>query len=435
MIEFLTDPVLRAPTIGSMLMCFASALGGVLVFLRKESLVGEALSHATYPGVIGGLLFAAFIEVSSPFLLSFYLLGGAFFSALLALYTIHYLERKWRVSSDAALCFVLSTFFGLGITLASYLQTPFPALYRHIQVYLYGQVATMTDIHIVIYALLSFGMITLLLVFYKELQAITLDRHYAKSLGIPVHLIDALVFVLLVSAIVIGIRSVGVVLMSAMLIAPAVGARQFSEKLTPIFFLAGLIGLLSGFLGNFFSVKLSLFYADEHLSFPTGPMIVLVAALFAFLSLLLAPERGLAARFIRGLFFRWNCLKENLLKELWHTQGTASLASLKRYQQVPSWIIWVVLHCLVRDGWIQKNGKVYTLTHSGHQRAQRLVRLHRLWEVYLVDYMGMQAEKVHRSAEEMEHIITPQIEQALDKLLHYPRLDPHHQPIPQDELL
>ncbi len=257
--SFFIDPILRAPTLGCMLMCLASSLIGVVVSLRKQSLIAEALSHASYPGVIVGVLIAGVfsIQESQELSLSCLVLVGAFFTSLLGLWAIRILEKRLRVPSDAALCFVLSTFFGVGLTMASEVQFSFTSLYRQALTYLYGQAATMTDIHIAIYGTLACIVILMIFFLYKELQVITFDQQYAKSLGMRVAIIDMILFTLVALAIIIGIRSVGVVLISAMLIAPAIAARQFTNRLSFLFLLSAFFGLISGFLGNYLSVQLT----------------------------------------------------------------------------------------------------------------------------------------------------------------------------------
>jgi manganese/zinc/iron transport system permease protein len=438
-LEYFSDSVLRAPVIGCMLMCLASSLVGVIVFLRKESLLGESLSHAAYPGVILGIIFAGLFDFneSQELEIALFIMFGAFSSALLGLWFIHLLQSKLKVRSDSALCFVLSCFFGIGITLSSEVQFTYTALYRQVQAYLFGQAATMTDIYIFVYGFFALIIAITIAIFYKELQLITFDRSYAKSLGINASAFDNYIFVLIVLAVVIGIRSVGVVLMSAMLIAPAASARQFTNKLSKMFLLAAFFGLLSGFFGVYFSVELSYYFAKNnslsHFVIPTGPMIVIVISLVCLFSLLLAPEKGLLWRLIRIGRFRYQCFCENLLKSLW-IQGTENEIILQKQQNllnIPffylSWILWR----FKKKGWIQETilKKKY-LSQEGLKKATQIVRLHRLWEVYLADYLGVGAERVHRSAEEMEHIITPELEQELTLLLNDPKRDPHYQPIP-----
>ncbi len=439
---YFTDPILRAPTIGCMLMCLSASLVGVIAFLKRQSLVGEALSHASFPGVIMGVITAGslFSGESSTAWLPILTIAGAFLFAWFGLLSIHYLETKGKVRSDSALCFTLSAFFGLGITLASRVQFVQSNLYTQSLSYLYGQAATMVDLHILIYGLLSIAVLVMIAIFYKELQILIFDKEYAKSLGIKVRLIRSLTFFLLALAIVIGIRSVGVVLMSAMLIAPAAAARQFTHRMSRMLLLAGIFGMLSGYLGVFSSVELSnafaALYPKEKIAFPTGPMIVLVATVICLLSLLFAPERGLCTRFFRRISFRYQCMSENILKTMWNSnpQGEFAACDLMRFQNVSRPYLMFIMHRLGRSGWIEnKGGSLYRLTHDGVHRAAHIVRLHRLWELYLADYLGIGAERVHRSAEEMEHIITPEIERELTELLKNPKYDPHHQPIPPFE--
>lgn len=439
--NYFTDPVLRAPTIGCMLMGLSAAMIGVIAYLRKESLLGEALSHASYPGVILGALVAAnFIDPAAyPLAASLASLLGALLFALAGYYAIHYLETQVKIRADSALCFVLSLFFGLGILIASHIQFTHSGLYKQTLSYLYGQAATMNDGHITLYGVLSLLVAAMIFMFYKELKVLTFDRDYARAIGLPVKLVDTAVLVFLSLSIVIGIRSVGVVLMSAMLIAPAAAARQYTHRLSCMLLLAALFGMASGFLGNFASVELSTYlsskYPSQRLSLPTGPMIVLVASLICILSLLFAPQRGLFVRLIRIALFRSKRLKENLLKGMWRQERSKflSLKEIKRSQTLSKpYLFWLLLS-LARQGWLQRKGLCFRLTADGVARAAHIIRLHRLWELYLCDYLGIGAERVHKSAEEMEHILTPELEQQLALLLRDPKMDPHHQPIPPSE--
>lgn len=406
MIHFFIDPVLRGPTLATMLMALSAALVGVIAFVRRRSLLGETLSHAAYPGVALAIVLSVHL-----------VLVGAFVFACLGLLAIIFLERKLRTAQDAALCFVLSAFFGIGVTIASRIQFTHPIAYMQIERYLYGQAATMTDVHILIYGALSLLTIFLVCLMYKEIQISSFDRAYAQSLGLKLRSIDITIFFMIALAVIVGIRSVGVVLMSAMLIAPPVAARQWTNRMSYLFIFAGIVGLISAFLGNVLSVALG--------GVPTGPMIVLVATLFAVFSLFFAPERGLIIRLARIGLFRYRCVQENLLKAIW--RGASDLKTLQERQAFSKLYLRFILWRLRAQGYV----KGYQLTSRGQKRAAHLVRLHRLWEVYLVDYLGVGAERVHRSAEDMEHIITPELEAELTLLLNDPKWDPHHQPIPE----
>ncbi len=414
MISFFLDPVLRAPTIGCMLMGLSSALIGVIVLLRKKSLIGEALSHAAYPGVMLTLFLLSCLTTYSEDLFFIFLLIGGSLSSLLGLKVISFLEHELRIKSDAALCFVLSIFFGVGILFASRLQITAPLLYRQAQLFLYGQAATMTDIHIFIYALILTLVISFLLFYFRDLETLNFDRHFALSIGIPAKKLDNFTFLLLVLTIIVGIRSAGVVLMSGLLIAPAAAAKPLCKKFSHHLFFSGMIGCASGFLGNYLSLKIP----QGAYSLPTGPTILLCATCFCLLSLILAPHKGILSRLIRAFIFRLHCQVENDLKAIWKAGHKEKLESFWSH------------FFLKKNKWIIHTDAGYVLSVAGEFHAEKIVRLHRLWEVYLVDYMGQGIEKVHRSAEELEHLFTPALEKELTRLLKDPKKDPHAQPIP-----
>ncbi|MBI3236388.1 MAG: metal ABC transporter permease [Chlamydiales bacterium] len=436
-IQLFLDPVFQAPTIAGILMCISSGLVGVIVLLRKKVLLGEALSHAAYPGVVLAAWAGAFFFSSMQEFFPVLFLASAFVTAFLGLWAIELLERKLSIRNDAALCFVLSVFFGLGVLFASRLQITYPLSYQAAQIFLYGQAATLVNVHIVVYSILMLLTVAALAIFYRQIASVIFDRSFAKSIGIQVSLVDALLFILLILAIVIGIRSVGVVLMVGMLVAPSVAARQWTERFSVMLVLSGLFGGISGFLGNYFSIQIPQWAMEQgwnwRFSLPTGPMILLSASCIAGISLLFAPGRGIFARSRRIFAFRLQCFVENLLKHCWK-QGEGKTVCIGHFDTgslISRLQMRLAIWHLIRQGWMQRRGKgCFVLTQDGKCKAEKIVRLHRLWEVYLV-HLGHKVEKVHRSAEEMEHILTPELEKELTDLLKDPSYDPHEQPIPR----
>lgn len=434
-IRFFLDPIFQAPTLGCMLMCLASSCMGVIVQLKKRSLVGEALSHASYPGIALGVLLYAGLFAAVESLFFPFLIGGALISSYLGLKFLYWLEERFQINSDAALCFVLSTFLGLGVLIASRMQFSHPLFYQQIQLFLYGQASTLVLFHVLIYGILSLCVVLSVRVLFHQIRAAHFDETYSKVVGVPVTRILFVTRLLLVLAIVVGVRSVGVVLMAGMLVAPAVAARQLSDRLSHIFVYSAVVGLLSGFLGNYLSVNLSLHLLNAYqikITLPTGPIILIVAALFAFLSMLFAPKKGAFFRFVRIQRFHIKCLKENVLKAVFKSGGL-SFKELKGHLHVLVPLLWVSVKVLTYRGLIQKQGKVYRLTDAGSLYSKKIVRLHRLWELYLHLYLGFDAQRVHTSAEEMEHILTPELERELTKSLDNPVSDPHDQLIPEWE--
>jgi len=435
-LDYLVDPVVRGPTIASMLMSLTSALIGVIPFLKKRSLIGEALSHSAYPGIVLSVVALALFSSFSENSVAIGILIGAFLSALLGLYFIDLLEKHLKISDDAALCFVLSIFFGVGVLIASRIQVSHSLLYKQIQLFLYGQAATMTDAHIFLYGTLCLFAIIFVTLLYRLLQIVNFDRQFAKSIGIWVKGVEFFSFFLLIFAIVIGMRSVGVVLMSGMLIAPAVAARQWTNQLSHLFAIAGAIGLCSGFLGNFFSLEIPKWLGID-VSLPTGPMILLTSSFICFFSLFFAPKEGLVNRAIRIYRFQRQCIVENLLKTLWKRGEGAVFSSTEMKSEIQLYALKfrLLVFLLIHQGWLMRIGRDrFALTKDGFERARRIIRLHRLWEVYLVSFLGQGVERVHKSAEEMEHILTPDLERQLTELLNDPKKDPHNQPIPKQDL-
>lgn len=434
LIEYFTDPILRAPTLGSILMCLASSLVGVIVFIQRRSLIGEALSHASYPGVVIGAVIAASSSLISEQFMAFSVLLSAFFGALIAMLCIEFLQKRLSLKDDVSLCFVLSCFFGLGVLLASRVQFTHPVWHQKIHVFLYGQAATLDDFHVLFYLVLSCICIGFIYLFYRLIQVVNFDRNYALSIGIPVSMIQTLFNFLLILAIVIGMRSVGLVLMSGMLIAPAVAARQLTHKLSLFFVFSALIGMSSAFFGNVLSVSIPQ-WLDLHFSLPTGPMILLTASSIAFTLLFFAPKKGLFVRYLRMLRFQNQCRLENILKGFCRSGECiiTSFAHIRKAQGIPSLYLRWLLFRLEAQGWLVKKQNNYQLTSAGVQKALAIIRLHRLWEVYLVDYLGRGIEEVHSNAEKIEHIITPELEKELTLLLNNPEHDPHQKPIPPQE--
>lgn len=440
LMRYFSDPVLRAPTIGCMLMGFASSLVGMLMLLKRQALIGEVLSHAAFPGIVVGAIVASFFPSETGDFFNILVMLSAALGCLAGSWAISFLKARMCIRSDSALCFVLAVFFGIGVLLASQIQMTHTVLYKQALLFLYGQVATMTDAMIPIYALLAFFTLAIILILYYPLQALLFDRQFATINGLKTTLVDTCVSALLILAIVVGMRSIGVVLMAGMLIAPAIAARPWTHRLWACFVLAAFFGVLSSFLGNVVSVEGSRFIAEKYpdwkFSLPTGPLILLFAAAFALVSLFFAPKSGILARIIRMALFRQRIAREHLLKALWR-KGKNSLISRGEVAEILSQNRLFHRPFLLGLSWggllTKERSGLYRLTDKGWARACRIVRLHRLWEVYLVDYLSQGVDKVHRSAEELEHVMSAELETELEKLLGDLRFDPHRQPIPSRE--
>jgi len=430
LIEFFTSSVYRGPLIGSMFMCLTASIVGVFAFLQKRLLISETLSHASFPGVVLGVYVASFFLSPTDSKLSFFYLTFAFVFCLAALLLVSFMEKKIHVKSDTVLCYILSFFFAIGLLIASQMQFVEPYFYKKSLSFLYGQVATMTDTHIWIYGSLFVFTTIILSLFYYPIKAYLFDPLFFQGLNKSSRFIEGVISLLLLLAIVVGFSSVGVILLSGMLIAPCLAARQWTSKLNLIYIISGLIGVVSALFGVIGSTVISSYL---NLSFPTGPLIVLTATFISFSSLLFAPEKGLFFRSFRMFIFRAKCIEENLLKGIWQYK-ISDIKQMKKQHQLSYVFLFFFLKHMEKSGWVYKQNRQILLTVDGEKKAKKIVRCHRLWELYLTDYLGIGVEKVHKSAEQIEHIITEDIERRLTAIMENPKHDPHQKPIPEKQV-
>lgn len=264
--------------IGAALLGAVSGALGSYAVLRRQSLLGDAISHAALPGIA-----IAFLLTGSKTPLILVL--GAAIAGWLGTLLILSIVRLTRIKYDSALGIILSTFFGFGLVLHTLIQRTGNANQAGLDTFLFGQAATILKSDVLTIGILGGMAIVIMLVFWKELKLLVFDEGFAASLGFPIRALDILLTSLLVIAIVLGLQAVGAVLMSAMLVAPAVAARQWTNKLSVMMFLAAGFGALAGVGGTIISSSAS--------RIPTGPTIVLCATVVVGFSIVLAPNRGL----------------------------------------------------------------------------------------------------------------------------------------------
>ncbi len=279
-----TDYTLRTITLGTAVLGAICGMLGSFAVLRKQSLLGDAISHAALPGIAIAFLIIE-TKNSSVFLL------GALISGLIGTFWIRGITSKTHLKSDTALGLILSLFFGFGMLLLTYIQKMPNANQAGLESYLFGQAATLLESDVWLMIIITGISLIILLLFWKELKLLLFDADYTKTLGFNTKFLDILITSFIVIAIVLGLQTVGVVLMSAMLLAPAAAARQWTNNLATMVVIAAIFGASSGVLGTAISAS--------HNNLSTGPVIVLVAGVFVLFSFIFSPERGLLFREIR----------------------------------------------------------------------------------------------------------------------------------------
>ena len=366
MVEFFADYTLRTVALGSALLGLVSGALGTYAVLRGQSLIGDAISHAALPGIA-----LAFLLTGSR--MPLVLMIGAAATGWLAALAVMVVAQRSRIKYDGALALWLSVFFGIGLVLLTFIQGRPDASQAGLDTFLFGQAAALIERDVLTMGALGGLALLGMTLFWKEFKLLSFDPAFGKSLGFPIRWLDVVLTTLIVVAIVIGLQAVGVVLMSAMIVAPAAAARQWTDHLGVMVGLAMLFGAMSGVGGTVLSGWME--------NIPTGPTIVLVASAIVGVSLLAAPRRGLIAQWIR----RWRNSRrlrlEAVLLDLYalaerhgrydhpHDESALNMMNPKDVHTRRS------LEALAERGWVRRaNGTQWALTEAGYQQAQRVVQ-------------------------------------------------------------
>lgn len=365
LLELLGDYTIQNVVMGAALLGIVSGVLGCFAVLREQSLLGDTLSHAALPGVCLGFLLAGGRELAS-------ILAGALVTGVAAALAMLALTRFTRLKTDAALGIALSLSFALGVVLLTYIQTTGDAGQGGLDAFLFGQAAAILRRDLWLMGGITLFALVLVAALWKELKLVTFDPGFARVAGLPVPLLDAVLTGMIALAIVVGLQMVGVVLMAAMIIAPAAAARQWATSLVGMVLIAALVGLVAGVTGAVLSAT--------GRGLATGPLVVLVAAGIAFASILLAPRRGLLAALWQRRRARRELGRDAVLLTLYRLaaeHGDAGYrveeGAVDAYHGTPSQL---ALADLAEQGYVRpcahmpEEGRHWTLTEDGVRHAE-----------------------------------------------------------------
>ncbi len=351
-----TDYTLRTVTLGTGLIGLISGALGCFAFLRRQSLLGDTISHAALPGVV-----LAFMLTGSR--APIVLVIGAAISGWLATVLIINIVRHTRIKEDSALGLALSVFFGIGIVLLTIVNRSPNASKAGLNNFLFGQAAALVQRDVVTIAIIGLIVFGLMVFFWKELKLLTFDSEFAASLDFNTRRLELILMSMIVFAIVIGLQTVGVILMSAMIVAPAAAARQWTDKLELMVLIAAFFGALSGMTGAVIS--------SLGTGLSTGPVIVLVMTAVAALSLLFAPARGIVWTNInmrrKGRRLRQSLVLADLYElavahgDPFHQHTIEALEAMRPFDGS----VRYALEALVDSGFVSKTGLEWGLTQAG----------------------------------------------------------------------
>ncbi len=367
MLEFavglFSDYTARTILLGAASLGVVSGVVGSYAVLRKQSLVGDVMSHAALPGIVLAFLIMGVKEQLPIFI-------GAALSAVLAVFLINLVTSNSRIKTDSAMGMALSVFFGLGLVLLTYAQKMPDANQAGLDKFLFGQAEALVEKDVLIIGVTGLFALSVVGLFWKEFKLLCFDPDFGGTMGFSMKSLDLLVTAVIVSAIVIGLQTVGVVLMSSMLIAPAVAARQWTGGMGSMVILSALIAAVSGVTG----VALSAGFENV----PTGPAVIVCVSIIVFFSVLFSPNGFFTLRF-KDARSRREIKKDYVLKALHdlalehddpgyaHSERLLALGSEKAFNVRKS------LSQLQTAGYVERVGEEnWRLTPSGIREIRKL---------------------------------------------------------------
>jgi len=341
-------------TLGASLLGAAAGMAGTFLYLRKNALISDAISHATLPGLGFAFLVAFGFGIDGRQL--FILLSGSALSAALGLYFVNWLTRETRLTQDTAIGCVLSVFFAFGVVLLTIIQVIPAGRKAGLESFLLGSTAGMLYSDALLILVLSIITALVLFVFLRPIKLVVFDQGYSETLGISVQRVDFIILAVTLAVTVLGMKIVGLILIVALLIIPAVSARFWSERANIILVTATLFGALSGYIGSAISAVSP--------GLPTGPIIVLCCfGLFLF-SFLFAPKRGVLAVALDHYRFQ---------KAVHLTQGLLSMAAAQPIYEPKT------QRLLRRLGYIRADG---VATETGKSLAAKTLLNEKRWSYW-----------------------------------------------------
>ena len=447
------------------LAAMACALPGTWLLLRRQSLLGDALSHAVLPGIVVAFLGMNWLEQSDradPAVVGHavkdtvvqsvsgdlarvarrqtVLFVGAAISGIVAALLTELIQRWGRLERSAALGVVFTSMFALGLLLIRLFASRAHidadcVLYGNLETTAFDTLAgTGIPRGVIVNAAMLLMNGLLVLVFFKELRLATFDAELAESQGLRAGWVSLALMTVTAATVVAAFESVGAILVIAMLIVPAATARLLTNRLSVLLVLAPLIAAIGAVLGHVGALTLPSMICSR-VGLPgiddastAGMMAVTTGVLFLF-AVIANPQQGLVRGLIDQLRLQVRIAREDLLGRLYRREELERVTDWR--DELPrTWAAWIARRRLLRKGLIQIGTLHDELTDAGRRFAQDIVRSHRLWESYMARHFDLPGEQLHATAERVEHFLDPALQAKLAEELNQPSIDPHGMSIP-----
>lgn len=408
----------RLVILSTTLLGVTSGLVGVFLLLRKRSLMGDALSHATYPGIGLAFLVMTFLGGEGKWLPG--LLLGASVTGVVGVSLVSAIRHTTLLKDDAAMGIILGVFFGAGVAIMKMVSNLPGADAAGLDSFVYGTAASLIFADFLLILVITGVVCGAAILLLKEFTLVCFDESFAISQGWPALRLDLIMLALVTAVTVVGLQAVGLVLIIAFLIIPAAAARFWSHKLHVMLLLAAAMGGASGWLGSGLSSLL--------VDLPTGAVIVLVAATIFMVSMLFGFEHGILPRAVRQTRLRRKVGRQHLLRAIYEILESRQPDTAEPVSNLPIDLVLLSHHRSWSPAELQRllrtargedhledelPGRV-RLSESGFGEAARVTRNHRLWELYLIRYADIAPSHVDRDADLVEHVLDADVVRQLE---------------------
>lgn len=409
---FSSEWAIRA-LIASSLVGLMCGILGCFIVLRNMSLIGDALSHAVLPGIFFAFMLVGYSTIG------FFI--GSTVAGLVTALAISWIQQNVKTKNDAAIGIIFTAMFSIGIMGISWLNQS-EGVHLDLTDFLFGNIMGISNEDIYLTLGICIYTIVCVTLFYRYLFITTFQPTIAETMGISAKMIHYFLMLLLSFAIVASLRTVGVILVVAMLITPAATALLLSDRLKTVIVISAIIGVFSAVSGWFFAIVLDT---------TPGPAMTICATFFYFLAVFFSPSKGLLFRYHNKRIEKKRIIREDILRQVIKNENLGkSVKELSERLNLKRSTIESNVTLMAKSAMLAyREGKI-VLTEAGIDKANQLVRAHRLWETYQVNRMGLHTDQIHNEADQIEHFLSEELLDEIDKELGFPTKDPHDSPIP-----
>ncbi len=437
MIDFFANILLlqqynsRIVIVSLLIYGLGSGMVGVYMMLSKRSMIADAFSHATLPGIVVAFLISSLLG-NNQYKNIWLLLFGALLSTFAALLLIQFFHKFTFLKNDAIFGIIISVFFGVGIVFMSIASKINAGSASGLLSYIYGNPTSLQKIDTIFFLICSIIIIVFVIAYRRQLLISCFDPRYGQAIGINTRHVDFFLLAITLVQTIVGIQAMGIILASAILIIPPVSAHFWSYSLRKIMIISIFFCTSSVVIGGIASATYTFL--------PAGATIILVAEVFFIISVLFGSNKGIIRRAIDTLLFRIKIISQHILRQMYEffeekyiqssenndihnvyetviQHGKMKVQELKHMLAISAFSFTTVIFLLKKCKLVTQVYDDILFTRKGFLQATKFVRNHRLWEMYLLKNTQASTEDIDFSADAVEHVLGEETVQELEQAL------------------